>query len=190
MPLLRFCIQNFSSAAMSSCAFDNKYQQMTNFDISYMRSIYAYPKRQTENVKIHRQINGIELSRTFISVFGRKDKQFTFSSSDHPICRAKVMVKLSPLIRAAQTIYVSNIPWTCTSKEVIEYLRRFGCVTSGNVYFDAKTGLSKNYGVFEVNDDRFLEKIMKESDLKLEGNILCVALNEDKRLTGSNCVKA
>lgn len=163
---------------------------MTNFDISHMRSMHAYPKRQTKNVKIHRQVSGIELSRTFVSVFGQRDKQFTFDSINHSICRAKVMVKLSPFIRAVQTIYVTNIPWTCTSKEVIEYLRRFGSVTSGHVYFDAKTGLSKNYGVFQVNDDRFLEKIMKESDLKLEGNILCVALNEDKRLTGGNCVKA
>lgn len=28
------CIQNFNSASMTSCAFDNKYQQMTKFDIS------------------------------------------------------------------------------------------------------------------------------------------------------------
>lgn len=100
------------------------------------------------------------------------------------------MVKLSALIGAAQKIYVSNIPWTCTSIEVIEYLRKFGGVTSGHVYFDPKTGLSKNYGVFYVNDDSFLEKIMKEPALTLEGNTLCVALNEDKRITGGDCVEA
>lgn len=100
------------------------------------------------------------------------------------------MFKSSKLISAAQKIYISNIPWTCTSTEVIEYLRRFGAVTSGHVYFDAKTGLSRNYGAFYVNDDRFLERIMKESALTLEGNTLCVGLSEDKRLTGGNCVEA
>lgn len=100
------------------------------------------------------------------------------------------MVKLSALLGAAQKIYISNIPWTCTSTEVIEYLRKFGGVTSGHVYFDPKTGLSKNYGVFHVNDDRFLEKIMKESDLTLEGNILCVGLKEDKRITSGNPIEA
>lgn len=100
------------------------------------------------------------------------------------------MVKLSALIATAQKIYVSNIPWTCTSIEVIEYLRKFGGVTSGHVYFDSKTGLSKNYGVFYVNDDRFLEQIMKASALTLEGNSLCVALKEDKQITGGVCVEA
>lgn len=100
------------------------------------------------------------------------------------------MVKLSPLIGAAQKIYVSNIPWTCTSTQVIEYLRKFGCVTGGHVYFDAKTGQSKNYGVFHVNDDRFLAKIMKEPALTLEGNILCVGLTENKQLTAGNCIVA
>lgn len=99
------------------------------------------------------------------------------------------MVKLSPLIAAVQKIYVSNIPWTCTSKEVIAHLRKFGVITSGHVYFDAKTGLSKNYGVFYVNDDHFLKRIMQESALTLEGSTLCVTLNEDKRITGSNCVE-
>lgn len=101
------------------------------------------------------------------------------------------MVKLSPLVGAfVQKIYVSNIPWTCTSREVIKCLRKFGGVTSGHVYFDAKTGLSRNYGVFYVNDEQFLKRIMQESALTLEGKTLCVALSEDKRLTGGNCIEA
>lgn len=99
----------------------------------------------------------------------------------------KVMVKLSNLCRSIQRIYISNIPWTCTSKEVIEYLSEFGNVTGGKVYFDRNTGLSKKYGFFDTNDDQFLKNIGKQSTLCLERNILRVSLQKDHRIALGNC---
>lgn len=100
------------------------------------------------------------------------------------------MVNVTPLVRNIQKIYVSNIPWTCTSKEVTEYLRQFGSVHSGHVYFDAKTGISKRYGVFYVNDNDFIGNIMKVAAPTLEGNILVIQLNENRRIDTSNCIQA
>lgn len=48
--------------------------------------------------------------------------------------------------RTAQKLFVSNLPWTVSHRELRSYFAEFGRVFGANVIFDKNTGLSKRYG--------------------------------------------
>lgn len=49
-----------------------------------------------------------------------------------------------------QKLFVSNLPWTVSHRELRNYFAEFGRVITANVIFDKKTGISKRYGFVTV----------------------------------------
>lgn len=76
--------------------------------------------------------------------------------------------------RSACRLYVSNIPWTVSHKELKLYFSKFGHVTNSMVVFDKKTGISKNYGFVNFANREAFEDANNCTDHKLEGNTLRV----------------
>lgn len=71
-------------------------------------------------------------------------------------------------------LYVANIPWTVSNRELKVYFSKFGHVTNSLVVFDKKTGLSKNYGFITFANREAFENANNFTDHKLEGNTLRV----------------
>lgn len=71
-------------------------------------------------------------------------------------------------------LYVANIPWTVSNKELKLYFSKFGHVTNSLVVFDKKTGLSKNYGFITFASREAFENANNCDNHKLEGNTLKV----------------
>lgn len=71
-------------------------------------------------------------------------------------------------------LYVGNIPWTVSNKELRLYFSKFGHVSNALVIFDRKTGLSKNYGFVTFGNRESFESANNCTDHNLEGNNLKV----------------
>lgn len=71
-------------------------------------------------------------------------------------------------------LYVGNIPWTISNKELKLYFSQFGFVSNAMVIFDKKTGLSRNYGFVTFANREAYEKATNCTDHHLEGNNLKV----------------
>lgn len=71
-------------------------------------------------------------------------------------------------------LYVANIPWTVSHRELKQYFSKFGHVLNSLVVFDKKTGLSKNYGFITFATREAFENANNLTDHKLEGNNLRV----------------
>jgi len=60
----------------------------------------------------------------------------------------------------AKTIYVGNLEWRTTEKELIEFFESVGKVLSANVIKDYRTNKSKGYGFVEMeNADKAIEEL-------------------------------
>lgn len=79
--------------------------------------------------------------------------------------------------RAAQKLFVSNLPWTVSNRELRGYFSEFGKVFTANVIFDKRTGVSKRYG-FVTIDKNALPNIEKRTKHTLENNNLIIQRNE------------
>lgn len=71
-------------------------------------------------------------------------------------------------------LYVGNIPWTVSHKELRLYFSKFGPVANCMVIFDKKTGLSKNYGFVTFSTKETYENVSNLTEHNLEGNNLRV----------------
>lgn len=71
-------------------------------------------------------------------------------------------------------LYVGNIPWTISHKELKLYFSKFGHVANSLVVFDKNTGLSKNYGFVSFSNRESFENANNSPEHKLEGNNLRV----------------
>lgn len=71
-------------------------------------------------------------------------------------------------------LYVANIPWTVSNKELKLYFSKFGHVTNSIVVFDKKTGVSKNYGFVTFASKEAFDNATNFDNHKLEGNTLKV----------------
>lgn len=76
--------------------------------------------------------------------------------------------------RSLYKLYVGNIPWTVSHKELKLYFSKFGNVANSLVIFDKKTGLSKNYGFISFSNRESFENANNCPEHKLEGNNLRV----------------
>lgn len=76
--------------------------------------------------------------------------------------------------RNVYRLYVANIPWTVSNKELRSYFSKFGVVSSAVVIFDKKTGLSKNYGFVLFGNKKSYEDANNFTEHHLEGNNLKV----------------
>lgn len=82
---------------------------------------------------------------------------------------------MNEVLRSSRRIFIKNIPWTCTSKEVLEYFRQFGKVTKTCVFFNSETGFSRRHGYIDVSKE-CLEKIQNTPQHSLEGKELLLSL--------------
>lgn len=78
-------------------------------------------------------------------------------------------------------LYIHNLPWTVTSREVCEYFSKFGDIKRAAVFFDKNTGFSTNYGYILVKDSETLDNIERVRRHTLEGNTLFITTQQEKR---------
>lgn len=76
--------------------------------------------------------------------------------------------------RGVQQLFVGNIPWTISRKELREYFSQFGHVSSSLVVFDKNTGLNKGYGFIQFSTNEGYTKATSTQNHYLEGNQLHV----------------
>jgi len=70
------------------------------------------------------------------------------------------------------TLYVHNLPWTVSSKELGGYFAQFGKVTRSKVVFDMKTGLSRGYGYVAFSNPSHVDEVLNQQMHHLEGNVI------------------
>lgn len=80
----------------------------------------------------------------------------------------------SALARGVQKLFVGNLPWTISTKELQAYFSKYGHIQSSNVIYDKTTGLSRGYGfvVFSTRDG--YSNATNKSYHSLEGRVLDV----------------
>lgn len=78
------------------------------------------------------------------------------------------------LIRSLHRIFVGNLPWTASGKDLKMYFSKFGHVASTSVIFDKNTGLSKGYGFVEFSTQDGLIASTNNQVHFLEGRVLTV----------------
>eukprot|EP00745_Piridium_sociabile_P040504 TRINITY_DN7799_c0_g1_i1.p3 TRINITY_DN7799_c0_g1~~TRINITY_DN7799_c0_g1_i1.p3 ORF type:complete len:106 (-),score=12.64 TRINITY_DN7799_c0_g1_i1:327-644(-) len=75
----------------------------------------------------------------------------------------------------ALRLFVGNLPWTVSRKELSSYFSKFGNLRSASVVFNSKTGLSKGYGFVEFsNKDGYTSAVSQDHHL-LENSKLTIA---------------
>lgn len=92
-------------------------------------------------------------------------------------------VAKDPFGRSAESatkLFVSNIPWTVSNKELGYYFAQFGEVEKANVVFNPDTGLSRNYAFVSFSHINAVAKAMEQKHHMLEGNLLNVAVERPK----------
>lgn len=80
----------------------------------------------------------------------------------------------SAIARGVQKLFVGNLPWTISTKELQAYFSKFGHVQSSNVIYDKTTGLNRGYGfiVFSTRDG--YNNATNKQYHTLEGRVLLV----------------
>lgn len=73
------------------------------------------------------------------------------------------------------TLYVSNLPWTISKRELQNYFTQFGPISSADVVFNNKTGLSRGYGYVSFQFTQSYVKAIQVKTHLLDGNSLEVS---------------
>lgn len=71
-------------------------------------------------------------------------------------------------------VFVGNLPWTVSSRELRKYFASFGHVATADVLFDHSTGLSKGFGFVQFTTTGGYDNVLKSSNHQLEGNTLII----------------
>lgn len=78
-------------------------------------------------------------------------------------------------------LFVGNLPWTVSSRELRKYFASFGHVATADVLFDHTTGFSKGFGFVQFTTTGGLDSVLKNQKHELEGNTLIVQSAELNR---------
>lgn len=70
------------------------------------------------------------------------------------------------------TLFVSNLPWTVSKRELQQYFAQFGPVSKAEVIFNDKTGLSRGYGYVSYLFAKSYVKALQTKYHTLEGKSL------------------
>ncbi|XP_064547021.1 SRA stem-loop-interacting RNA-binding protein, mitochondrial [Drosophila montana] len=76
--------------------------------------------------------------------------------------------------RSSYKLFVGNLPWTISSKELRTYFSRFGHVANAEVIFDKNLGLSKYYGFVMFSQRDAYNSASNQNTHLLEGRVLNV----------------
>lgn len=71
-------------------------------------------------------------------------------------------------------LYVSNLPWTIGDTELKQYFAQFGPISSAEVIFDERTGISRGFGYVNFSLVKSFVKALQTQHHKLEGKSLIV----------------
>lgn len=71
--------------------------------------------------------------------------------------------------KVIRKIFVGNLPWTVSHRELRNYFSEFGHVVSANVVFDRNTGMSRGYGFVMFSTPGGVENASKKQTHILEG---------------------
>lgn len=71
-------------------------------------------------------------------------------------------------------LFVGNIPWTVSSRELRKYFSAYGHVVTADVLFDHRTGFSKGFGFVQFSTTGGFQSVLNNPHHELEGQILSV----------------
>ncbi|KAH8383806.1 hypothetical protein KR009_010617 [Drosophila setifemur] len=80
----------------------------------------------------------------------------------------------SGFARSTYKLFVGNLPWTISSKELKTYFSRYGHVANAEVVFDRQLGLSKHYGFVVFSQRDAFNSASNQNTHFLEGRVLNV----------------
>ncbi|XP_013781975.1 SRA stem-loop-interacting RNA-binding protein, mitochondrial-like [Limulus polyphemus] len=76
--------------------------------------------------------------------------------------------------RSIHRIFVGNLPWTVSRRELKEYFSQFGYVASALVIFNKDTGMSRGYGFVNFAKREGYISATKQDGHVLEGSVIRV----------------
>lgn len=72
----------------------------------------------------------------------------------------------------ALKLYVSNLPWTISKRELQNYFSQFGPITKAEVMFDKETGFSRGFGFVTFELSKSYVKALETKEHILESKQL------------------
>lgn len=72
----------------------------------------------------------------------------------------------------ALQLYVGNLPWTVSKRELQNYFCQFGPISKAEVIFNKETGFSRGYGFVVFEMSKSYVKALKTEQHMLEGKLL------------------
>ncbi|ETN59130.1 SRA stem-loop-interacting RNA-binding protein, mitochondrial-like [Anopheles aquasalis] len=76
------------------------------------------------------------------------------------------------IARGVQKLFVGNLPWTISTKELKSYFSKYGHVNSTNVIYDKTTGISRGYGFIVFSTREGFTNATNNRLHVLEGRVL------------------
>ncbi|KAL8589852.1 hypothetical protein ACOMHN_020855 [Nucella lapillus] len=83
-------------------------------------------------------------------------------------------------------LFVGNLPWTVSRKELSAYFNKFGNLRSAAVVFNPQTGLSKGYGFVEFASKEGYSSAVAQDHHVLENSKLTLAARFSGRQQSSS----
>ena len=83
-------------------------------------------------------------------------------------------------------LYVGNLPWTCSRRELREYFKKFGDIRACKVAFNYETGLSRGYGFVCFKDSSIADTVVKKQDHQIDNAFLNVSKSFSSNLRNFN----
>ncbi len=84
----------------------------------------------------------------------------------------------------SNSLYVANLPWSATERDVEALFGRFGKVHQATVITDRRTGRSKGYGFVDMADTSAREALAALNGSSMNGRDLMVKFAEPRRFGG------
>lgn len=72
----------------------------------------------------------------------------------------------------ALKLYVNNIPWTVSKRELQNYFSQFGPIARAEVIFNKETGFSRGFGYVTFEMSKSYVKVLETKQHMLEGKLL------------------
>ncbi|NXT66305.1 SLIRP protein, partial [Chaetops frenatus] len=87
---------------------------------------------------------------------------------------ARVLQAVGRRSRRVFDIFVAEIPWTVSSKELKEYFSQFGSVRRCQLPFDRNTGFHKRYCWIKFSTPEEVQNVLQKDSHILEGSKLAL----------------
>ncbi|NXT76366.1 SLIRP protein, partial [Zapornia atra] len=78
-------------------------------------------------------------------------------------------------------IFVAEVPWTVSSKELKEYFSQFGTVQRCQLPFDKETGFHRRYGWIKFSAPQDVQNVFQKDSHILEGTKLSLKQQNQRR---------